>query len=536
MHGLFGSYGTTNKGYFKDLTNPTLITRRHEQGALQLTQITIPKFLNDKYFAEYDDCFIATEGVLLEADTAEEAIARYRRGETIFWNSWRGSFAGLLYDSRTDKLLLFNDHIGSKMIFYTIVDGRLVFASDLRLLANATHAQTLHEPFARKILDKGCTDDNSTFVHNIFRLMAGEYLCMQQDECRCCTYHRFDNTPYPYNEEEMIRKANSLLRQAVARVIRKNEKEGLEHFFPLSGGLDSRMCQLIAHEYATQPITNFTFSQTGHYDHLLPEQITRYLGNKWQFMPLDGGAYITDIDEVSEQSEWMVNYTIPLEIAYFARQQDWKRTGVVLTGINGENVFAAKTDNKHEMARIYRQGLNGYSLGSPLIMQYYTETYSPFCDVDVMNYMLHVPTEKRRNYYFYDRWVDSCYPQAKQWHHKYEQIGHRHRMVTIAGRNIRLRDVPRRIGMYMLTHLHIYDAYRVTKVESMNPYDTWAAENPAILEQLRQYHLTHKHLLAGLPWQKECEQKMRNGSIIEQGKVLTIESAIEHLNLSAGVK
>ncbi len=533
MYGLFGSYKHQCAWDLSAFKDESLIRRSHRDDAFCLTQVTLPKFVKDKYFVETDDCFLATEGVLFEADRPEEAVEKYRSGNTTFWNSWRGSFAGVLYDKKHDRLLLFTDHTGSKMLFYAKTDEGLFFASDLKILTQTVHAAECDERFVRAILDKGYNDNERTFVQGIKRLTAGQCLSVCGQEQELVHYHRFDNTPWPYHEKQMIEEANRLFRQAVERVVRKNESEGLKHFYPLSGGLDSRMCQWVARQLTKQPITNFTFSQTGHYDHLVPGEISRAMGNEWLFMPLDGGEYvIQEIDRVCEHTEWLVNYILPVEIDYFARQQDWTDVGVVLTGINGDNIFATETDNAHEMARIYTQGFNGYSLGSPLVMQHYTESYSPFCDVDVLDFILHVPTIKRRNYYFYDRFVLTCYPEAARWHHKHEQIGHRHKMITIAGRNILLRDVPKRIVMSILKRLHIYDAYRATKKDSMNPYDYWAEQNPNIIRQMEAYHERYRHFINPYQWYKACEEKMRFGAVMEKGKVLTIESAIRNLRIS----
>ena len=531
MHGFFGSYNTSAAWDLSAFDNKSFVKRTYQKGAFSLDQITLPKFLHDKYFCESDDCFLAVEGVLLEADSAQEAIHRYRAGKTVFWDKWRGSFCGLLYDRKKDNLILFNDHIGSHLLFYTQKDGGWIFASDLQQLSAISGSHTLNQNYVQDILGNGYSYSDNTFVEGVRRLTAGQYICLHSRECQLAEYHHFDNTPYLYNEKRMLEETNRLFRQAVERVIRKNEEECLQHFFPLSGGLDSRMAQWVAKQTATQPITNFTFSQSGHYDHLVPQEITRALGNQWLFVPLDGGAYITNVERACAHTQWLVNYLLPIEIDFFASNQNWQQTGVVLTGINGDTILAPDTNNKNEMGRLYSLGFNSYSLGSPLVLQQFTETYSPFCDVDVLDFVLHIPTDKRRNYAFYDRWVLTFYPEAAQWHHKHMQIGHRPKMVTLAGRNIRLRDVPKRMMMSLLKRLHIYDAYRATKEESMNPYDFWAKNNPIIKEHLQHYYQRHRPCLTPFHWLGVCDEKIRFGSIMETGKVLTVESAIENLQL-----
>lgn len=481
------------------------------------------KFKPVKY--ESNGCLLEVYGVLLEADSPEESIRRYRNGETVFWKEWRGSFWGILKDERLDTTILFNDHIGSKMVFYTETEKGCLYGTDLKALSKATGRHEPNESFIRAIISKGYSCDNSTIYQGIYRLLAGQHLCIHDKTAELASYHRFSNTPHPYREAEMLAETDRLFRQAVQRVLKKNEQEGLAHFFPLSGGLDSRMCQIVAHQIATQPITNFTYSQSGHYDHLIPQEISHALGNQWQFMALDGGDYLTQVDAIASATQWLINYNGPSEIYAFASQQNWKDKGVVLTGVNGDNILSVITDRKHEIDLLYSLSFAGNGLGSPQVLQHYTESYSPFCDVDFLEYVLHIPTVKRRNYAFYDKWIQTYYPEAAQWHHKHERIGHRHTMVTIAGRNMFLRDVPKRTLWSILKRLHIYDGYKIDE-DSMNPYDRWAKTNPKLLPLLDAYFEHHKGVLNGLSMEEELVQHYLRGNITEKCAVLTILSAI----------
>ena len=65
----------------------------------------------------------------------------------------------------------------------------------------------------------------------------------------------------------------------------------------------------------------------------------------------------------------------------------------------------------------------------------------------------------------------------------------------------------------------------------MNPYDFWAKNNPIIKEHLQHYYQRHRPCLTPFRWLSTCDEKMRFGSIMEIGKVLTVESAIENLQL-----
>ena len=189
------------------------------------------KFKGIKYEAE--GCRLEIFGILFEADSPQDAVRRYRNGQTVFWNSWRGSFCGVLTDSIKDITILFNDHIGSKIFFYAHTANGYRYGRDLMILSRETGLHQPDESFIRAILDKGYTSDNSTIYKGIYRLLAGQYLTINGQEAVLSSYHRFSNTPYPYNEPEMLAETDRLFRQAVERVIRKNEELGLQHFFPL---------------------------------------------------------------------------------------------------------------------------------------------------------------------------------------------------------------------------------------------------------------------------------------------------------------
>ena len=216
----------------------------------------------------------------------------------------------------------------------------------------------------------------------------------------------------------------------------------------------------------------------------------------------------------------------------FASQQKWDKVGIVLTGVNGDNILSVITDSKHEIDLLYKLSFAGNGIGSPQVLQHYTESYSPFCDVDFLEYVLHIPNKKRRNYAFYDKWILHYYPEAAQWHHKHEQIGHRHRMVTIAGRNIPLRDVPKRIIWSALKRLHIYDGYKIVE-DSMNPYDQWAKTNPELLSALNAYFEQNKEVLRNVTVEKKLLQHYQHGNITEKCAVLTIISALKEFARTA---
>ena len=438
-------------------------------------------------------------------------------------------FCGLRLDKKSNELLVFNDQLQSKMIFYCQQGDNILISPTLAEIARIAGLHDLNTEFAADILRKGYSCTNQTMLQGVNRLQAGHYLKICDGKLQNLAYHIFDNTPIKYDEKYVIDKTDELIRQAVRRVVRKNEQYGLRHLFPLSGGIDSRMAQFVAKEYATQPITNFTFAQSDHYDRQVPEQISKYLGNEWQFMPLDGGDYLTLIDECATRCQWLLNYLTPIEAFYFAKERKWSDVGIMLTGVNGNYSLNSVVSQSNEMPYFYSSGMNFVNLGSPVVYEYFTETYSPYCDTDFLDFIYHVPARKRHRYKLYDKWVQQCYPLATQWLHNGERIGHRRAAVTIFGRDLPLSDIVKRLYWYTIKKMGFRVNVKSEKGKSMNPYDGWAEENPAILQTFDSYFQQYKHLLEPYGLLSMADREYRGGTVEDKGKVLTVLSAIRIL-------
>ena len=565
MHGLFGTIGARATWNFTYFEKGHYIRRAFDDGVFHVDQITLPKFLNDKYFYDDGAYFLATEGVLFEADSPQESIARYLQGEEVFWNHWRGSFCGVFYDRHNDTLLLFNDQVGSKMLFYTQAGGDWFFSSDLPILTEQLCLRTLptyNEQFGWSMLTFGYSPIDETPIAGVHRLQAGQYVRVRGRQAETCTYHRFSNTPNHLSEQSNIEQIEVLFRQAVQRVIDKNRQYGLRHTAALSAGLDSRMSVCIAREITDEPIDVVTYSQRGFYDEYVPKEIASAWDLQMHFTPLDGGDYLRPIDRINRLTGGIICYGGSAQVADGFRAIDAEQAGVVLTGMIGDIIInsrhkkdvpvyhglgALSTRHLHkthaltaslqglfpaqELYYLYVRGFNCADLGSPLILQTIGESYSPFYDVDLLQFCYSIPAAQRYNYRLYDRWIHTYHSQAEQWlHNGTRQIGKSIRTVHLFRRDIPLSDLPKRILWYLFRKLHLYNFDQAKAGESMNPMDDWYAHSPRLREDLDNYFARYIDLL---DFSKELRQAASDlyasGTMMEKTLVLTLLASI-HLN------
>ncbi len=578
MHGIFGTYHTDCVFDFSTLSKG-LATRQKELPFCKLYQYTLPKFLDDKVFYTYDKYTYILEGVILnsaqlfqayECLTMEDLLVNMHRqlGNTFF-SEFRGSFCGVIYDTDIDQLIVFTDQIGSKNIFYAKDSDGVVFGSDLKVLSDSLRKRVklnYDEGFMYSILLYGFSPIYHTIYDGVLRIPAGCYLLIGRNQVNIIKYHRFRNVPNTLSLQENIDRLDELYSRSIQRVLDKNASYHYMNYLPLSAGLDSRMTNCVARKLSDAPITNITYSQTGFYDEIVPRELARYWGNNHIFHPLDGGDCLKEVDNVIAMTEGLIHYSGSAETWQSFRCINTHDIGIVLTGINGDqtlNISSAVQDYskkyalgdgamipKHldklrpflsdaffeeyenkEIFYLYVRGFMFSILGSPLIQQNIGETYSPFSDVDLIEFIGSIPLEYRRNYFIYDCWVQQKYPDMLQWKHNgIHTIGHRNKLVKICGREIALKDVVKRICWKILKELRIYDFYRLREGQSMNPEDSWFETNDSLKQFANDYYQSNRYRIESYPEIVAIADEFFHGDATSKMQVLTLLAILKRFN------
>lgn len=174
-------------------------------------------------------------------DTDVEVILHlYEEYGADFPNHLNGQFAIALYDSCQRLLILVRDQIGISPLFYTVTDGRIVFASEIKAI--------LEYPGVEKKLNLKAVDQLMnfpgivspvTFFKNIYSLQCGHMLQIKMDN----DMQDMEYWDLIYNSEEeedrgeayYVEGLRELLKEAIAKRLVADVPIG----FYISGGLDS---------------------------------------------------------------------------------------------------------------------------------------------------------------------------------------------------------------------------------------------------------------------------------------------------------
>lgn len=169
-----------------------------------------------------------------------------------------GQFAIALYDDRCRQLLLVRDHIGISPLFYTLVNGRVVFASEIKAILEYPGVERrLNLKAVDQLMNFPGIVSPVTFFEGIYSLQCGHMLRFAQD--REPEDMEYWDLLYPREEEDKgeayyIENLRELLKSAISRRLVADVPIG----FYISGGLDSSVVACCIGKYLLN--SSYSFS------------------------------------------------------------------------------------------------------------------------------------------------------------------------------------------------------------------------------------------------------------------------------------
>ena len=321
----------------------------------------ISKYEDDKVFFQDDDFIVVLDGVVLNKKQLIEEhrcvnwkdliLKLYKESDTFF-DVFRGSFAGMIYDKQKDKTIVFSDHIGTKFLYYVKLDEGIFVTS---MMPNAykflqeNHKQySLSEESAYLLLSYGYMLEDRTLCDKVKKLRPGCYLEITGTVVTEKRYCMLDNTPYEsVTEAEAIELIDRECRKAVALEFEKDKEYGYKHLVALSAGLDSRMTCWVAHDMGYTDQLNITFSQSDYWDETVPKQISSDLKHEWLFKALDNGLWLYDVDDVTKVTGGNVLYYGLAHGYSLYRNMNFKDYGMIHSGQLGDVVLGTFYSSKN---------------------------------------------------------------------------------------------------------------------------------------------------------------------------------------------
>lgn len=167
------------------------------------------------------------------AEQAAQLLELYQQhGQTGFAQASSG-FACAIYDSTQQQLLLARDHFGAKPLYYTLLDGQLAFATEIKALLAAGAPKQLNELALEQYLTFQYSVLEETFFQGVFKLLPGHCLVFAQGELVVHEY--WDATFAPDQNANLDSLADEIEQAAQASIAQQAQVQGSF----LSSGVDS---------------------------------------------------------------------------------------------------------------------------------------------------------------------------------------------------------------------------------------------------------------------------------------------------------
>lgn len=199
-----------------------------------------------------------------KSDT-EVILALYREHGEQGFERLNGIFAFAIFDKRSGGVILARDHFGVKPLYYSLQNGELIFASEIRgVLQDQNIQRELDYEALNSFLTFRYNPSPQTLFKGIRKLPPGHFLkLLPGREPELKSYWNY--TPRTLNtiqETEAVIEYQRLLEQAVQRQMLSDVDVGLL----LSGGIDSAVIGVLMAQHAPGKIETFTIGFKGEGD------------------------------------------------------------------------------------------------------------------------------------------------------------------------------------------------------------------------------------------------------------------------------
>jgi len=533
---------------------------------------TSDKFKNDKILLKNDDYYIILDGIILNkkqlltennsSNWTELIVELYEKLGRDFFKTLKGSYFGFVFNKKENTWDIFNDHIGTKQLFYFENENSFFISNDYTDLAKYLKSKqikvSLNENAAYLILTYGFVFEDVTITNEIKKLLVGHSIKIDNAKLSTSKFFQLSNNPISVSEDEAIELLDQKFRESVKLAFEKDKEYDYEHVACLSGGLDSRMTVYVAHELGYTKQLNLTFSQSDYLDETIAKKIARDLKHEWIFKYLDNGTFLKNLEEITTLTSGNVLYYGLSHAQSLFSKLNFQTLGMIHSGQLGDVVIGSYSNEvschkpykfgdgafskkllhrikgfdfkeeyeNEEIFKMYIRGFYGINQGLASSMNV-TETHSPFYDVDFLKFAFSIPIKYRNNHKLYIKWMKKKYPQACEYVWEREKVPVKYNFwIKIKGHKIPLSQVFNRI----LGKIGFVKYGSNTK-NHMNPLQYWYESNPELKAWIDQYfkeninELNDYHNLKA-----DCEKLFNSNEWTGKVQVLSLLSAIKLLN------
>ncbi len=252
-----------------------------------------------------------------------------------------GQFAFALWDRNNEKLFIARDRIGIRPLFYTFIDGSIIFASEIKAIFTDNRVKREIDPFALdQLFTFWTTIPPRTAFRNIHELPAAHYMIIEGGKWEIKQYWELDFTSNESvkTEAEYAEQLRELLIDSTRLQLRADVPVGAY----LSGGLDSSVITTLIKKYTNIPLRTFsvTFYDDIYDESKYQKEVIKYLDTDHSDIKCTYSDIGKIFPEVIWHTEKPIVRTAPAPLFLLSRLVRDNSYKVVLTGEGGDEILA----------------------------------------------------------------------------------------------------------------------------------------------------------------------------------------------------
>jgi asparagine synthase (glutamine-hydrolysing) len=269
-----------------------------------------------------------------------------------------GMFAFGLWDRRGRVLHLVRDRLGKKPLYVSLVDGALLFASELKALLAFPGFQPIVDAKAlAAVLRQGWIPDQQCIWEGVFKLLPGTMLSVRSSDLEASSAAHLQEQIHGWwslaevaerGQQHRVNLKVSELETELDRLLRLAVRERMVADVPLgaflSGGIDSSAVVALMQAQSSRPVRTFTIGyREGEYDEADDaSRVAQHLGTEhteFRLTPAEACAVIPDLPRIWDEPFADESQIPTFLVAQLAR----KHVTVALSGDGGDESFGGYT-------------------------------------------------------------------------------------------------------------------------------------------------------------------------------------------------
>jgi asparagine synthase (glutamine-hydrolysing) len=279
-----------------------------------------------------------------------------------------GMFAFALWDKRKQKLLIARDKFGEKPLYYGVFDGKLIFASEPKvLLANQSVKAEINLDALRSYLSFDYVPAPHSIYKGISKLPAAHFLSVEKGEIKTRRYWNLSwqkgrnasadskNGTLPRGRVSAFDESAKELRELLADAVRMRLVSDVPLGILLSGGVDSSTVAALATQFSSEKVKTFSigFEEDSFDESKYARQVAKHLNTEHYEEKLSvekAANLITEIGTWLDEPLSDGSLIPTLLLSRFVR----KHVTVALGGDGGDEIFAGyPMYYAHKVADVY---------------------------------------------------------------------------------------------------------------------------------------------------------------------------------------